>query len=114
MSEDSIRTALEQLISGATATPSGRRIPKTRQVLNHLDQIEEALGRSVGRAAIAETFGWSLSTFDAALYRARNLREAGGDRRLRTAAQPPEPKNAREISGKPTTSIPPSALRKPL
>lgn len=82
---DSISEALGQLIEAAKtgARAKGARISKTQQVRQHLDQIEEALLRGVGRAALAEAYGWSLSVFDAALYRARRMRQAGGDRRIR-------------------------------
>ncbi|WP_275099365.1 hypothetical protein [Sedimenticola hydrogenitrophicus] len=116
MSSRSINEELKRLIESATtgATAGGPRITKTRMILNHLDQIEEALQRGIGRAALAQVFGWSLGEFDSGLYRARRMHRAGGDQRLK--ADPPTAETPAETQGNKTTNspTPTNSLRKPL
>jgi len=120
---ESVEQTISQLIEAAKtgARASGARISKTQQVRQHLDQIEEALENGVGRAALAQAYGWSISIFDAALYRARRMRQAGGDRRIHQSNQPPAPAPAGANTTKRTTSAAASpeqtntnSLRKPL
>ena len=67
-------------------------LPRTRQLLQHLSEIEKGLDQGVSRAQLAEVFDMSLSQFSAALAGARRLQRQGGDgrrKRHRTASKRP-------------------------
>lgn len=118
---DSVSATITLLIEAAKHgnKSTAKKVSKTKQIFNRLDQIEEALQSGVGRAALAEAYGWSVSIFDAALYRARRMRQAGGDRRIHhSSARPssaPTPGSKIIKKDEPTPSAgQTSTLRKPL
>jgi hypothetical protein len=73
-----------------------RQTPRTRQVLDHLPAIEEALSSGVTRTELAETFSCTPRQFAAALAGARRLHRRGGDGRLAANRRKPDEKSSRE------------------
>ena len=82
--EEKIRALIETARTGGAGAP----ISKTRQVLNLLDEIEEAIRVGIPRRLIAEQLDMRLPQFAQALKRARHQRQkqlGNGNR------QPPQP-----------------------
>jgi hypothetical protein len=91
---DPIKKLIDLARGGKSTSPASL----SQRVRGRLQEIEEALSLGVPRADLAQALEMSLGQFAQALYRARRMQRAGGDRRQpnptrapQTAAAAPQP-----------------------